>query len=62
MAFVDLKKNVLVLKAVLAGPPAVGKTTRLEQLGQFATFGSMTSGRTNMATLPLASRCTSTPG
>ena len=45
MAFVDLKRDVLVLKVVLAGPPAVGKTERLAQLGlegRSATF-SMTA-------------------
>lgn len=33
MAFVDLHRNRLILKAVLAGPPAVGKSERLWQLG-----------------------------
>ena len=58
MAFVDLKRNVLVLKVVLTGPPAVGKTERLEQLGQVgrsARFGSTAMGPTRMASLPLTS-------
>ncbi len=56
MAFVDLQKNKLVLKVVLAGPPAVGKTERLEQIGEVGQnhrFGSSLMGPTQMATLPL---------
>lgn len=58
MAFVDLARDVLVLKVVLAGPPAVGKTERLEQLGlvgKSACFGSTVMGPTRMAALPLTS-------
>ena len=54
MAFVDLKRNVLVLKVVLAGPPAVGKTERLAQLGaegRSATFGTTPLGPQRMAVL-----------
>ncbi len=56
MAFVDLRQNKLVLKVVLAGPPAVGKTERLEQIGEVGKlhhFGSSLTGPTAMATLPL---------
>ena len=56
MAFVDLKQNKLILKVVLAGPPAVGKTERLEQVGavgKLEHFGSSLTGPTQMATLPL---------
>ena len=52
MAFVDLKRNVLVLKVVLAGPPAVGKTERLAQLGdegRSATFSMTSLGPQRMA-------------
>lgn len=58
MAFVDLTRNVLVLKVVLAGPPAVGKTTRLKQLGEigtYADFGSKTLGSAQMASVSLPS-------
>lgn len=58
MAFVDLKRDVLVLKVVLTGPPAVGKTERLEQVGQIgksACFGTTAMGPTRMASLPLTS-------
>ncbi len=54
MAFVDLKRDVLVLKVVLAGPPAVGKTERLAQLGlegRSATFGTTALGPQRMAVL-----------
>jgi len=54
MAFVDLAKNQLVLKVVVAGPPAVGKTERLKQIGhqgKFLSFGSYTAGKTNMAAM-----------
>lgn len=61
LAFVDLARNTLVLKAILAGPPAVGKTSRLAQIGRVETFGSATSGITQMAALPLASEATSRP-
>ena len=56
MAFVDLRQNKLILKVVLTGPPAVGKTERLEQLGAVGRldhFGSSLTGPTQMATLPL---------
>lgn len=56
MAFVDLAQNKLILKVVLAGPPAVGKTERLEQIGEvgrFEYFGSSLMGPTQMAALPL---------
>ena len=58
MAFVDLAKNTLVLKAVIAGPPAVGKTTRLTQIGKvgrFVQYGSSAAGKTSVGVLPLAS-------
>lgn len=58
MAIVDLKRDVLVLKVVLTGPPAVGKTERLEQLGQIgksACFGNTALGPTRMAAVPLTS-------
>jgi hypothetical protein len=58
MAFVDLARNTLVLKVVLAGPPAVGKTARLDQLGAVgrrAAFGSGPLGPTQLAVLPLTS-------
>ena len=54
MAFVDLRRNVLVLKVVLAGPPAVGKTERLAQLGhegRSATFSMTPLGPQRMAVL-----------
>ncbi|HJL41710.1 MAG TPA: hypothetical protein RMG48_10440 [Myxococcales bacterium LLY-WYZ-16_1] len=57
MAFVDLARNRLVLKAVLAGPPAVGKSTRLDQVGQVgrrAAFGSTPLGPQEVAVLPTA--------
>jgi hypothetical protein len=56
MAFVDLAKNQLVLKVVVAGSPAVGKTTRLQQIaapGALTCFGSNTAGKANMASLEL---------
>lgn len=56
MAFVDLAKNRLVLKVLLAGPPAVGKTLRLDQVGAAGRrqdFGSGRMGPTQMAVLPL---------
>jgi hypothetical protein len=64
MAFVDLAKNLLVLKVVIAGPPAVGKTTRLDQLGKEGRrldFGSKMMAPTAMAVLPLASEATGRP-
>lgn len=61
MAFVDLARNALVLKVVVAGPPAVGKTSRLEQIGGFAQYGSGMTGHTSMATLDLVSEGTSRP-
>jgi GTPase SAR1 family protein len=54
MAFVDLAKDQLILKVVLAGPPAVGKSTRLEQLSKpeaIQSFGSHPAGKTQMATV-----------
>ncbi|MCB9654936.1 MAG: hypothetical protein H6729_12485 [Deltaproteobacteria bacterium] len=56
MAFVDLKRNRLIFKLVIAGPPEVGKTTRLEQVGEsgsFHEFGTSAAGRCRMARLPL---------
>ncbi|MBI4822254.1 MAG: hypothetical protein HY791_38700 [Deltaproteobacteria bacterium] len=47
----------MILKAVLTGPPAVGKTERIEQLravGSGTRFGSKTRGFTEMASLELA--------
>ena len=58
MAHVDLARDTLVLKVVLAGPPAVGKTARLEQLaavGREARFGTSVMGPQEMAILPLRS-------
>ncbi len=54
MAFVDLRRDVLVLKVILAGPPAVGKTERLAQLGlegRSATFSMTALGPQRMAVL-----------
>jgi hypothetical protein len=56
MAFVDLARGKLILKVVLAGPPAVGKTDRLDQIGEKGRrekFGSRVTGETQMAVLPL---------
>ncbi|MBI2373344.1 MAG: hypothetical protein HYV07_05040 [Deltaproteobacteria bacterium] len=56
MAFVDQTRNRLILKVVLTGPPAVGKTERIVQLrtvGSGKTFGSKTRGYTEMAMLEL---------
>jgi hypothetical protein len=56
MAFVDLGRKKLILKVVLAGPPAVGKTERLDQIGACGRremFGSRVTGETQMAVLPL---------
>jgi hypothetical protein len=61
VAFVDLKRNVLVLKVVLAGPPKVGKTERLQHIGEgerVQSFGSRTAGVVQMASLPLPSEST----
>lgn len=58
MAIVDLARNTLVLKVVLAGPPAVGKSSRLDQIGaqgKRMRFGSRLTGESELATLPLAS-------
>lgn len=58
MAIVDLRRDVLVLKVVLTGPPCVGKTERLEQIGlegKSACFGNTVLGPTRMASLPLTS-------
>lgn len=57
MAFVDLPRKRLVLKWVVAGPPAVGKTSRLQQVGQvgrFETFGSTPLGPQRMAAFDTA--------
>lgn len=54
MAFVDLKRDILVLKVILAGPPAVGKTERLAQIGhegRSATFSMTPLGPQRMAVL-----------
>jgi hypothetical protein len=56
MAFVDLARQKLILKVVLAGPPAVGKTERLWQIGEVGRrhhFGSRVTGETRMAVLPI---------
>ena len=69
MAFVDLKRDRLILKVVLAGPPAVGKTERLEQIGKIGRrhdYGSTGLGPTQMAVLPISAeregRPTDRPG
>lgn len=66
MAFVDLDANRLILKAVMAGPPATGKTTRLEQVGRderglFTVIGSDVSGRCNVARLHLETESSARP-
>lgn len=56
MAFVDLSRGRLVLKAVLAGPPAVGKTSRLQQIaevGRTESYGRTALGPQRMAVMPL---------
>ena len=56
MAFVDLQRRKLILKVVLAGPPAVANTERLSQIGEVGRrerFGSRVSGETQLAVLPL---------
>jgi hypothetical protein len=56
VAYVDLEKNRLVLKAVLTGPPAVGKTERMRQIGSqgsLHSYGSRVVGEMLMAALPL---------
>lgn len=56
MAFVDVQRKKLILKVVLAGPPAVGKTERLMQIaaaGRYHKYGSRVAGETEMAVLPL---------
>jgi hypothetical protein len=56
LAFVDLKRDRLILKVVLAGPPAVGKTERLDQIGRIGkrlNYGSTALGPTQMAVLPI---------
>lgn len=56
MAFVDVQRKKLILKVVLVGPPAVGKTERLMQIahaGRHHSYGSRVSGITEMAVLPL---------
>jgi hypothetical protein len=64
MAFVDLKRDRLILKVVLAGPPAVGKTERLDQIGKVGrrdNFGSTVIGPMQMATLPIQARPRASP-
>lgn len=66
MAFVDLDANRLILKAVMAGPPATGKTTRLQQVGRderglFTVIGSDVSGRCNVARLHLETESSTRP-
>jgi hypothetical protein len=56
VAFVDLARERLVLKAVVAGPPAVGKTSRLLQVarvGRSETYGRTALGPQRMAVLPV---------
>lgn len=56
MAHVDLQRNRLILKVVLTGPPAVGKTERLEQVGaagRIQSFGSSVRGTTLMASIDI---------
>jgi hypothetical protein len=56
LAFVDLKRDRLILKVVLTGPPAVGKTERLDQIGKVGRrigYGSTALGPTQMAILPI---------
>jgi len=63
MAFVDLTRNVLILKVLVAGPPASGTSERLAQLAEagdgLRTFGSKLLAETQFAVLPL--RSTATP-
>lgn len=62
MAFVDLDTQRLVLRAVLAGPPGVGKSERLWQLGhddgekRLAEFGRTPLGPQRMAWIDLQTR------
>ena len=59
MTYVDLKAQRLVLKVLLAGPPSVGKSERLWQLGHAAgerrvlEFGRTPLGPQRMARLDL---------
>jgi len=56
LAFVDLQRRHLVLKILLAGPPAVGKSTRLDQIGALGrreAFGRTPLGPQEMASMPL---------
>lgn len=59
MAFVDLAHDRLVLKALVGGPPAVGKSERLWQLGhaggvrRVAEFGRTPLGPQRMASFDL---------
>ncbi|MEO1229474.1 MAG: hypothetical protein AAFZ18_11255 [Myxococcota bacterium] len=59
MAFVDLNRNRLVLKSLIAGPPAVGKSERLWQLGHASgtrrvqEFGQTPLGPQRMASFDL---------
>jgi GTPase SAR1 family protein len=58
MAFVDLQRNKLVLKVVMTGPPAVGKSERIEQIGKVGRqerYGSTVLGPTQIGVLPLTS-------
>jgi len=56
VAFVDLKRDRLILKVVLAGPSVVGKTERFEQIGRVGrqeTFGSSVLGPTQFSVLSI---------
>lgn len=59
MAFIDLARDRLLLKALVAGPPAVGKSERLWQLGhaggqrRVQEFGSTPIGPQRMASFAL---------
>lgn len=59
MAFVDLARDRLVLKMLVAGPPAVGKSERLLQLGcstgarRVVEFGRTPLGPQRMASFDL---------
>lgn len=59
MAFVDIARGRLVLKALVAGPPAVGKSERLWQLGHASgerrvrQFGRTPLGPQRMASFDL---------
>jgi hypothetical protein len=59
MAFVDLSRDTLVLKVLLAGPPASGKSERLTELGArgegVRTFGSRLLAETTYTVVQLDS-------